>query len=57
MNLLRNYMVKGESFELFELKNGYSVRQDDEYNALFKNGKPTNILKRDNTKIYNNQYR
>ena len=46
-------MVKGESFELFELKNGYSVRQDDEYNALFKNGKPTNILKRDNTKIYN----
>lgn len=53
MDLLRNYMVKGESFELFELKNGYSVRQDDEYNALFKNGKPTNILKRDNTKIYN----
>ena len=44
-------------YKEFNIDNVYTVRQDDEFNALFKKGKPTNILRRKNTKIYNKIYK
>ena len=44
-------------YKEFNINDVYTVRQDDEFNALFKKGKPTNILRRKNTKVYNKIYR
>ena len=42
-------------YEEFQLCKDYSVRQDGKYNAIFKNGIPTNILYR-KTRVYNKIY-
>lgn len=40
------------AYKEFELENGYSIRQNEEYNAIFKDGKPQKVLKRD-ANVYN----
>ena len=33
-------------YKEFELEKGYSIRQNEEFNAIFKDGKPKKVLKR-----------
>lgn len=44
---------KSNNYKEIQLKHDYSVRQSDNYNALFKNGKPHVVLNRNNKNIYN----
>ena len=42
-------------YKEFNLINDFTVRQDEEYNAIFKKGNPKHILKR-KTRVYNKIY-
>ena len=42
-------------YKEFKLIDDFTVRQDEDYNAIFKNGKPKHILKR-KTSVYNKIY-
>lgn len=48
-----NNLNEFNDYNEYNLGNNCSVRQDREFNVVFKNGKPTNILKRSNNKVYN----
>lgn len=47
--------VNSTDYKEFELEQGFSIRQGEEYNALFKNGKPNVVLK-PNQNVYNRIY-
>lgn len=50
-------MDKSETsnYKEFELENGFLIRQNDKFNAIFKNGKPTKVLKH-TSNVYNSLF-